>query len=446
MRTLMNWTAPAGKPLTALAAIAALGLSACASLTAPMAPLSQQDLAALSLEERARVIHDEVMALDTHIDIALDFATQTNDIGGFTKNQADLPKMRIGGLDAGFFIVYTPQGPLTEEGYKDAKSIAMTRMAGIERMVAGYPEEIGLARTADEAEAIHASGRLVALVGMENPYPLGPSLDDLPMWVERGVRYVSLTHWGHNQFGDSSNFTAARGEPEGPNGGLTDLGRELVPALNRAGVMVDVSHAAKSSMLQAVALSTAPVIASHSGAKGVADNARNLDDEQLRVLADNGGVAQMVALGSYVRAPTPERIVAVTRVRDAYGIMASADYAKLTKEQQDAFDAEMADINERFVIADVANFVDHIDHAVEVAGIDHVGIASDFDGGGGIAGWKDASETFNVTLEMVKRGYSKEDVAKIWGGNLLRVMRAVEDEAARLAQADAADAAGAAGE
>ena len=245
------------------------------------------------------------------------------------------------------------------------------------------------------------------------------------MWADRGVRYVGLTHFGHNQFGDSSNPDFTR--DSGPrHNGLSPLGRDLVNALNEHGIMVDVSHTGKETMMQAADLSRTPIIASHSGVKAVADSARNLDDEQLRKIRDVDGVAQMVALDNYVKPFTKAQGEFREALRKELGLdtaegrgMASeatrAEYARRVKG--------MWDIEPR---ASVANFVDHIDHAVKIAGIDHVGIASDFDGGGGVDGWEDASASLNVTAELVARGYSEDDIAKIWGGNLLRVMEAVE--------------------
>jgi len=258
---------------------------------------------------------------------------------------------------------------------------------------------------------------------MENAYPLGESLEAVPMWAERGVRYVGITHFGHNQFGDSSNPNPLR--DDGPKwNGLSPLGKTLVEALNDEGIMVDVSHAGKATMMQAADLSRTPIIASHSGVKAIADSARNLDDEQLLKIKEVNGVAQMVALGAYVKLPTAEQAAARTALDAEFGDRADWDQAK-----RDLYGERREDITAMAPEANVADFVDHIDYAVKVAGIDHVGIASDFDGGGGIDGWKDASETANVTAELVKRGYSEADIAKIWGGNLLRVMEAVEQGA-----------------
>ena len=389
-----------------------------------------------ALEAKARAIHERVMTLDTHVDIPLDYATHTADPGGFTELQNDLPKMRAGGLDAAFFIVYTPQGPMTGEGYAKAREIAFTRLAAIHRFVNAYPDEIGLARTAKDARRIAKSGRKVAFIGMENAFPLGPNPQqaDIDRIAADGVRYAGVTHFGHNQFGDSSNPDAERGEVEAPNKGLTPLGRDLVAALNKAGIMVDVSHASRDVMMQAAALSTAPIIASHSGARAVADSPRNLDDEQLRALKENGGVVQIVALDVYVKPLNAEQKALQDRIRKEMKLETAAARAAMSPEVEADYDARMAERWKLSPRASVSDFVDHIDHVVKTIGVDHVGVASDFDGGGGVTGWEDAGETLNVTRELVRRGYSEADIAKIWGGNLLRVLEAAEKEAKRLAK------------
>jgi len=366
-------------------------------------------------------IHADTLTLDTHIDIPLTYMTEI-DPSGNTELQVDLPKLQAGALDSGFWIIYTPQGDLTTDSYAQGLEIAETRNAAIQSLVTQHPENFALARTSRDVREIVASGKLAVLIGMENAYPLGESVETVPMWAERGVRYMGITHFGHNQFGDSSNLNFKR--DNGPKwNGLSPLGKDLVRAMNDNGIMVDVSHAGKATMMQAADLSRTPIIASHSGVKRVADSPRNLDDEQLRKIAEVGGVAQMVALGAYVKLPTPAQKAARDALDAEFGDRSTWDQAKrdLYGERRKAITAMDAE-------ASVSNFADHIDHAVKVAGIDHVGIASDFDGGGGIDGWRDASKTQNVTAELVKRGYSEDDIAKIWGGNLLRVMEAVEAE------------------
>jgi len=405
-----------------LGLIAALLLSACGN-----EPKTEIDVSAL---------HDRVLTLDTHIDIPLTYMTEI-DPSGETDLQVDLPKLTAGKLDSGFWIVYTPQGDLTPTAYSAAYDIAKTRIDAIEALVTTHSSHFELAKTAADVRHIRADGKYAVLIGMENAYPIGAgrsfrqaeqALDQAAIVKELadiGVRYVGVTHFGHNQYGDSSNLNFQR--DNGPKwNGLSPDGRDLIDQLNKNGIMVDMSHTGKETMMQAADLSRTPIIASHSGVKAVADTARNLDDEQLRKLAEVGGVAQMVALGAYVKLPTAEQQAAREALDKEYGDRATWDQAK-----RDAYMARRGEIKAMAPEASVSNFVDHIDHAVKIAGIDHVGIASDFDGGGGIDGWQDASETFAVTAELVKRGYSEEGIAKIWGGNLLRVMEAVEAEAVK---------------
>jgi len=391
------------------------------------APLNDADL-----EARAKRIHEKTIVLDTHVDIPLNYATHEVDPGGFTQAQVDLPKMRAGGLDAAFFIVYTPQGPLTSEGYAAAYNIAKTRFKAIHRFISAYPEEISLAKSARDVKSIARSGRKVALIGVENLFPLGAEIDQASVntLATKGVRYAGITHFGHNQFGDSSNPNEKLGDEAEKYGGLSPLGRELVGLLNNAGIMVDVSHAGKKTMMQAAALSVAPIIASHSGVKAIADSPRNLDDEQLLALKENGGVAQIVALDVYVKPFTEAQSTFREELRKELRLETSEQRSAAPEDVLADYEAKLEAIWAIEPRATIADFVDHIDHAVKIAGIDHVGIASDFDGGGGIDGWEDASETLNVTRELVKRGYTAKEIEKIWSGNLLRVLSSVEKVAA----------------
>lgn len=372
------------------------GRSTIVPLLLAAAAVAQSDAAA-ELRSRAAAIHARVLTLDTHKDIDPLFApddlpsdpktreqfVRKYDPGVRGDQQVDLVKMREGGYDCAFFIVYVGQGRLAPDAFKKALGEANAKFDAIDRMVRKYGDRIGLATTPDEVERLHRDGKLIACIGIENGYPMGEDLGNLAKFHARGARYMSIAHNNHSQLGDS--HTPA----EPLHGGLSELGRKAIAEMNRLGMMVDVSHAAKSTMLEAVALSKAPVIASHSGARAVNDHTRNLDDEQLRALAKKGGVVQAVALGNFVK----------TTAKGEPG-------------------------------ANVADFVDHIDHIVKVVGIDHVGISSDFDGGGGIVGWNDATESLNVTIELVRRGYTEEQIGKIWSGNLLRVWRDVEKLAA----------------
>lgn len=386
--------------------------------------MTEEEIQALAADIQSRVI-----TIDTHDDIPGNFATPEVDPGVRDGRQVTLPKMEEGGLDVAFFIVYVGQTERTPENYERAKAAAMTKFDAIHRMAEEmYPDKIEIPYTADDVERIHAGGKLVAAIGIENGYVIGKDLSLLETYHGLGARYMTLTHNGHNDIGDSTNPRDS--EEESEHDGLSPFGEQVVAEMNRLGIMVDVSHTAKATMLDAVRVSQAPVIASHSGTKAIADVSRNLDDEQLLALKENGGVMQTVALGSFVK-QVPEKNEAVRALREEMGIGGGfGGMRNLTDEQRDEYQRRMAELDERWPPANVEDFVDHIDHAVELIGIDHVGISSDFDGGGGIEGWDDASETLNVTVELVRRGYSEEEIRKLWGGNLLRVWREVERVAA----------------
>ncbi|MDH5805716.1 MAG: dipeptidase, partial [Gemmatimonadota bacterium] len=259
---------------------------------------------------------------------------------------------------------------------------------------------------------------------------IGQDITLLATYHELGARYITLAHGGHNDIADSSTPRSNLGDDEEEHGGVSEFGEEVIAEMNRLGIMVDVSHISKNAMLDAARLSAAPVIASHSSVRAIADHPRNMDDEQLLALKENGGVMQTVALGGYVKIDDPAKVDARNTVREEFGITSFQSFRNLSEEQRAQYDARIAELDEQWPPASVSDFVDHIDYAVNLIGIDHVGISSDFDGGGGIVGWQDAGETLNVTLELVRRGYSEEDIAKLWGGNLLRVWREVERVAA----------------
>jgi membrane dipeptidase len=415
---------------------------ACLALVLAAAPSAQEPDAALVAT--ARAIHERVIALDTHNDINPRDFTRERNYTQRLETQVNLPKMKEGGLDASFFIVYVGQGPLTAEGYERAYKQAIEKFEAIYRLTEEIaPDQIGLALTAADVRRIAASGRKVALIGVENAYPIGTDLSRIKEFHDRGGRYMSLAHNGHSQFADSNT-----GERDGKwlHNGLSEAGRQAIIEMNRWGIMVDVSHPSKQANLQAMALSRAPVIASHSAARSLADHSRNLDDELLAALAKNGGVVQAVAFDSYVKTKPPdsaERAAAVEALRKEFGLGSpggsgsGAGQGGMTEARRGEFRARMTAIDQNFPpppMATVSNFADHIDYLVKKVGIDHVGISSDFDGGGGVKGWNGADETFNVTLELVRRGYTEEQIGKIWSGNLLRVMDEVQ-QVARAIQA-----------
>ena len=397
--------------------------------------------------ERARDIHARVITLDTHIDISASNFTAERNYTMDLPTQVTLPKMEAGGLDVGWFVVYTSQGLLNDEGYATAYENAVDKFDAIHRMVNEYaPDRIELALTSDDVRRIAASGKLVAMIGVENAYPLGEDISRVEEFHARGARYMSLAHTGPSQLSD-----AHSGENDGDflHGGLSEMGREAVAEMNRLGIMIDISHPSKPSIMQTLELTRAPVMASHSSARGLSNVSRNLDDEQLHAVAENGGVIQTVALRSFVNTT---RNAAHREAMDAVEAEVAAEMGvemlgrggmfALTPDERDAYQAQMAEVRataaERAANMDippdvsVADFVDQVDYMVNLIGLEHVGISSDFDGGGGVAGWDDASETFNVTLELVRRGYTEEQIGLLWSGNLLRVLDEVQAVAEKL--------------
>jgi membrane dipeptidase len=371
-----------------------------------------------------------LITLDTHADIPLDFATPAVDPLN-AKLQVNLEKMARGGLDAAFFIVYVGQTPRSDDGYAQAQADAATKFAAIHRMADElYPSRIEIAYRADDVARIAGRGKLVAAIGIENGYVLGKNLELLDRDYELGARYVTLVHDGDNDLARS-----ARPKPDFGDGtvdtGVTELGAQAIARMNRLGIMVDVSHGSKKTALDAMRLSRAPVIASHSGVGGVFAHPRNMDDETLRALRDDGGVIQVVAYDEYLKPRPEEELAALRELRDSVGLTERGGFGALTAEQRARWDEGQRAIRERWG-ATVRDFVDHIDYAVKLIGVDHVGISSDFGGGGGIVGWQDASETRNVTAELEKRGYSRADIAKLWSGNFLRVWREAERVSAEL--------------
>jgi membrane dipeptidase len=344
-------------------------------------------LAAACAPEDPAVIHLRSLPLDSHVDIPSDYATDAVDpLDGDL--QVNLEKMRAGAMDAAFFIVYVGQAERTPENYEQAAADAMTKFEAIRRKTSTlYPEQIGLAESADDLLRLSAEGKLVAAIGIENGYVIGTDLDLLDRYHALGARYMTLVHNGHNDIADSAQPREELGDGAAEHEGVSDFGADVIRRMNELGIMVDISHASKAAALEAIELSAAPVIASHSSVRALTDHARNLDDETLLRLRDDNGVVQIVAFEAYLTDEPP---------------------------------------------ASVADLVDHVDYAVALIGIEHVGLSSDFGGGGGVEGWNDAAETPNVTAELVRRGYTSEEIDLLWNGNLLRVWRETERVAAGL--------------
>ena len=402
----------------------ALALISCSDSgsSAPETPAAD----AVPAEVDARALHDRIITFDAEMDYPPDFMEGIKDAGQETPLQIDLPKMDRGGLDGALFVVWMRTERRDEAGYAEARAAADHQMAAFEKMIATYPDRIGLARSADEAEALVDAGKHFAVAGMVNAYPLGPDLSMLGAWYDRGLRNITLTHVGHNQFVDSSRPNRELDDPPEEHGGLSDLGRELIARMNRLGMIVDVSQVTPKVVMEVTRLSTVPVIASHSGVKAIVDTARNLTDQEMIAIKDTGGGGGIVAFSSYLKRSDPERRPALAKIGETYGFTTLADVMANAPDKVEQFRADMAAHEERFPRANVGHLVDAIDYAVKLIGIDHVAISSDMEHGGGVIGWMDAGEAFGVTEELVRRGYSEADITRLWWGNFARLWRAVE--------------------
>jgi membrane dipeptidase len=460
-------------------------LVGCASAPTPSGNSGADD----ALLAKARGIHERVMALDTHVDIEPgSFLPDQLNYADRLSSQVDLTKMEQGGLDAVFFSIYVGQGELDSAGYARAYATDTAKFNAVHRLAEMIaPSRIAIAYTADDARRIYASGKKVAFMGVENGYGIGTDVRRVKEFYDRGARYLSLAHNGNNQLSDS-NTGEATGFMWGD--GISPLGKQVIGEMNRLGMMIDVSHPSKGSMMEAIRMSKAPIMASHSGVRSLCNHSRNLDDDQLRAIAVNGGVVQMVAFRSYVKcdpAGASARASAVTALNQEFGITVptgrgaggagggaagagraggggrgavagtpgmacsigaagggrggaaaaavDSQVAKLSPERRAQYVARQQQLDLRLPIAPgatVKDFVDHIDYGVKLMGIDHVGISSDFDGGGGVEGYNCALEAINVTTELVRRGYTEEQISKIWSGNLLRVLGEVEQAAKRI--------------
>lgn len=402
----------------------------------------------IALIERAREIHERVITLDTHCDIDVENFTDAVNYTQELDAQVTLPKMNAGGLDVAFFIAYTGQGELTDAGFKKAHMEAMDKFNAIHNLVEKIaPEQIELALTSDDVRRIVKSGKKVAMIGIENGYPVGKDISNVEKFYNLGGRYMSLAHNGHSQLSDSN---TGEGDSIWLHNGLSELGKKVIKEMNRLGMMVDVSHPSKEAMRDMMEISEAPIFASHSSARALCDHSRNLDDEQLEWIKESNGVAQAVAFPAYLNTEKSKKHADFKKevyltVMDSMNV-AFLDWGereKLSEAEQEAYYKVLKTVNP-IVNArlktmknvpgqvNVADLVDHIDYMVKKIGIEYVGISSDFDGGGGIDGWNDASETFNVTLELVKRGYTEEQIALLWSGNLLRVLDDVQAVAKKI--------------
>ncbi len=370
-----------------------------------------------------RLAHEQMLILDTHLDTPELFEHPGWDFNrwhdrGFDKSQVDIPRMEQGGLDGGFFVIYTDQGPLTPAGYAKARNGALIRAAWIQRVVAAHPDKLAFATTAADAERIAKTGKRIVYQSIENSYPLGEDISLLAYFHDLGVRMAGPVHFRNNQFADSSTDKVKA------YGGFSPLGKLWIAEMNRLGMVIDLSHASDDTFDQALALSKTPIILSHSGPKAIFDHGRNLDDDRMRKLAKVGGVMQVNSV--YLVAGDNNKVRgAVQERQDDWWALSEADQRKLIA------DKTMADATDPYRGADVELFMKSLLHAIAVMGIDHVGIGADWDGGGGVRGFDDITALPKVTARLRREGFKDSDIEKIWSGNLLRVLKAAEDWAAK---------------
>ena len=375
--------------------------------------------------KRALEIHDRVLTVDTHADTPLRMIQPGFDMAerhdpNETGSKVDYPRMIEGGLDAIFFAAFVAQEIRDDDGNTRAKALCLQMIDSIIASTEKNSDVVGLALNPDDAYTLEKAGKRAIYIGIENGYPIGKNLSNVELYFDKGVRYITLVHSSNNDLADSAT------DPDGPeHGGISAFGAEVVKEMNRLGIMVDVSHGNDSVFYDAIELSKAPIIASHSNARAVTKHDRNMTDEMLRLMAKNGGVVQLTMLADYLREapPNPDRDSAMADLRASM-----KPIGEMTSEERTALRKSFQELNEKYPAppATVKHVVDHIDHIVKVAGIDHVGIGCDFDGGGGIEGVFDASEVMNITIGLVERGYTEEEIQKIWGGNLIRVFKEVQ--------------------
>ena len=371
--------------------------------------------------------HADIITFDSHIDIPFDFIENPDhDPGNLTNMQVDIAKMKDGGLDSGFFIVYVPQGSLTAEGFKEAKKLAEKKFASIRKMTELYSSEISLALNPEEIRNAKKNNILSAAIGIENGYVIGNDISLLDYYYKLGARYMTLAHIGHNQIADSSIPSKKLNNNEKMNFGISSFGAEAILKMNEIGMIVDISHISEQAALEAIEISKAPVIASHSCVKSIANHPRNISDQLLTALAKNGGVIQIVAFPNYVKVDNERFFQIINLNKKVAKIYQDKEFIPSKHMEKKEYIEGIIDINREYPLPSIDDLIDHIDYVVNLVGIDHVGLSSDFGGGGGIDGWMDASETNILTNKLFSRGYSKGDIEKIWGGNIFRVWGEVE--------------------
>jgi membrane dipeptidase len=375
------------------------------------------------LKKQAADIHRQHLTIDSHTDTPLMLGREGFSLGERNNprnrgGKLDLPRMKEGGLDAVFFAVFVGQGERTAEGNEQAKKRALQIFENIHNSLEQYQDMAGLALKSDDAYQLKQSGKSAIYIGLENAYPIGNDLRLIREYYNLGARYITLSHTRNNDVCDSSTDTTE-------HNGLSTFGKSVVLEMNQLGMMVDVSHISDKAFYDVLEISSTPIIASHSNARAICNHPRNLDDDMLLALKENGGVVQLCVLSAYVKEanPNPERDAAHKALREKHN-----NFQGLSEEQMAVAREEWYEVNRIYPpeLATVSDLVDHIDHIVQTIGIDYVGIGTDFDGGGALEDCYDVTELPNITIELLRRGYSENDITKIWSGNFMRVFGEVE--------------------
>jgi membrane dipeptidase len=381
-----------------------------------------QPAGGVKVSAQAHAVHEAAIVLDTHFDTPSLFSRPGWDIADRHAvekdgSQVDLPRMIDGGVDGGFFAIFTSQGPRTKAGDDAARAFGLVRATEIHEMVAKHADKFELATTADDAVRIAGKGKRFVFMSIENAYPLAGDPGMLQAFYALGVRMVGFAHFANNDFADS-----ATDKPEW--NGLSPKGRELLAEMNRLGVIPDPSHSSDAVLEQMIELSKTPLVLSHSGSRAVYNHARNAPDDLIKKLAAKGGVIQINAYNAYMIdiPPNPDRDKAMAALQAKYR------GRKLTEAEVVVQTAERRAVTAKYPAprANLDDLMKHVLHVINLVGVDHVGLCGDFDGGGGIDGYDSIADLPAVTERLLKAGYSKEDVAKIMGGNVLRVMRETE--------------------
>ena len=380
------------------------------------------------IAEKAKKIHEKVLTIDTHADVPINMMRDDFDVSvehDYEKDgtQIDFPRMKKGGMDGMFFAVYLGQGKRTAEANAEAKKKALAIFDKIHEAVKLHPDMAGLATTSKDAYRLQKEGKRAVFIGMENGWPVDNDIKNLKLYYDLGLRYITLSHSQNNDICDSST------DPDGPEfNGLSKFGEEMVKEMNRLGIMVDISHVSDSTFYDVIKMTTVPIIASHSSCRALCDVPRNMTDDMIKVLAKNGGVIQINFVPGFVKKPSEQQELSMK------ALMMKIRQTDLTPDQKKELRLEMKAIGKKYEkdLPTIKDAVDHIEHVIKLTSVDHVGIGMDLDGGGRVIGMNDVSQIGGITEELVRRGYSEKDIAKIWGGNIMRVLDKVEKGAKTL--------------